>query len=136
MSDVVGTCTDCIISVPNAKPLSLKYSMEVVQGTNLVLQNRGTAHGYYPSNLQSVQRMELAAGATYSPGTAIDSLLIATDIAVQVTIVRGTISTVFVVNTMLFLDDTSITNFMVSNPGATTPTPGPTANLFICYTSQ
>jgi hypothetical protein len=130
MSEVVGTCADCIISVPNAKPLSLKYSMEVVQGTNLVLQNRGTAHGYYPSNLQSVQRMELAAAATYSPGVAPDSLLITTDSPVQVTVVRGTVSTVFNVNSMLFLDDTSITNFMVSNAGTTT------ANLFICYTSQ
>lgn len=130
MSTVVGTCTDCIVSVPNANPLSLKYTVEVQQGINRLIKNRGTVSGYYPANDQSVQYLVIAAAGSYSPNASTTSLVISTDIPLQVTITRQLASTTFNVNQLLILDDT-VTSFLITNPSVTT-----VANVFVAFTAN
>lgn len=133
MSTVVGDCQDCIISVPNNNPLSLKYSIDIQQGINLIIKHRGHVNGYYPSNQQSIQRVPIAPGGNLTIGGAEPptSVLISTDQLVQVTVIRGTLSTVFNVNQLFVCDDAAMTNVIVANPSDATTN----ANVLIAYTA-
>jgi hypothetical protein len=125
---VVGTCTDCIISVPNNSTLSLKYKVSVQEGINHVIKNKGEVNGYYPCSTTNVQGLTLAPGATYAPTQSATSILLSVDAPVQLTIFRDLVAFTVTVNQLFIMDD-SITRFSITNTSSTV-----TANLFLGYT--
>lgn len=124
---VVGTCTDCIISVPNNSPLSLKYKVTVQEGINHVIKHKGDVIGYYPCSSTNVQGLSLAPGATYAPTQSATSLLVATDAPVQLTIFRDLVAFTVTVNQLYIMDD-AVTRFSITNTSSTV-----TANVFLSY---
>jgi len=125
---VAGTCTDCIINVPNDGPLSLKFKVDIQEGINHLIKHRGQVNGYYPSSELSIQSLQIAPTGSYSPLQSPTSLLVGTDTPVQVTLFRGTISFVLSVNQLLIIDD-SFTSMSITNPSATD-----VANVLLAFT--
>jgi len=115
MSDVVGTCGDCIISVPNASPNSLKFSVSVDEGVNKIIKHRANVSGYYPTATGlSVQSITLEPSGTYSPGLPVSALLISCNAPIQATLVSNGVSITLPVNQLLSMDSgfdsVSVTN--------------------------
>lgn len=117
MSTVVGTCTDCIVSLPAQPPTSMKFSVSVTEGFNSILKRVGTVNGIYPSASMALDGPTLAPGASYAIG-ATKSLCIGTSAPLQVTVTVGSITMTFNVNSLLILDD-AYTSVRITNPSTT-----------------
>jgi hypothetical protein len=129
MSSVVGSCGDCIISVPNASPLSLKFKVDIQEGLNHIIKHRGLANGYYPTLTGlSVQQIQIAASGSYSPAQTCSSLLISTDTPVTLTLNNESVAITITVS-QLFIIDQAFTSFTLVNTSATSP-----ANLIVAFT--
>jgi hypothetical protein len=118
-SEVVGSCSDCIISVPNASPLSLKFKVDIQEGINHLIKHRGLVNGYYPTTTGlSVQQLTIAESGSYSPGQTCSALILSTNSPIQLTLVNGGISMTVTVN-QLFIIDSPFTSFSLTNPSTT-----------------
>ena len=124
---VVGTCTDCIISLPPQPLTSLRFRVDVNTGYNKILKHVTTANGYYPSDDLGVQALTLAASSSYAHTTGVTALFVSTDQPLQVTVTIGNAAMTFNVNSLLILDDT-YTSFTVANTSTTN-----VANLSLAY---
>lgn len=124
---VVGTCTDCIVSLPPQPLTSLRFRVDVTTGYNKVLKHVTTANGYYPSDDLGTQTLTLAASSSYSHPTGISALFVSTDQPLQVTVTIGNVALTFNVNSLLILDDT-YTSFTVANTSTTN-----VANVGLAY---
>lgn len=114
MSAIAYPCG--IISVPAHSRTSMRYEVQVEQGINLVTKKVGQQAAYVPSSGIGIEQVELAAGKSFiSP--AVTSVCVMTDTPVQVTVVSGTVTMTFVVNSVLVLDD-NYSSVTVSNPNA------------------
>jgi len=128
-SEVIGTCGDCIISVPNASTLSLKFKVDIQEGVNHLIRHRGLVNGYYPTTNESVQNLTIATSGSYSPGQSCTALLVSTDSPVQLTLNNGSIAMTITVN-QLFIIDQSFTSFVLTNTSTTE-----VANVILAFTS-
>lgn len=130
MSTVVGTCTDCIVSLPPIPPRSLSLVVKASVGNNLIRRQVGDFQGFYPANNVSEQVVQLAPASAFGPvTTGCKSLMVATDKPVTVSVTKGGVTSVLTVNSVLVLDDAYDT-FTVSNSGMTA-----NANVSIFYTN-
>src|SRR6266702_7412661 len=100
MSTVVGTCTDCIVSLPVQPSTSMVFEVSISEGIKSVIKRLGVARGYYPADNLSSLALSLAPGGAYTVGP-FTSLLVTTDTPVQVTVVIAGQAMTFNVNSLL-----------------------------------
>jgi hypothetical protein len=120
MSTVVGTCTDCIVSLPVQPKTSLVFAVAVSEGMNGVIKQLGTFRGYYPSDNLSSQSLELTPGSTFTTGK-VTAVCIKTNQPLQVTTMTGGVGMTFNVNSLMILDD-SYDSLEITNPSGATVT--------------
>ncbi|WP_391857908.1 hypothetical protein, partial [Vibrio cidicii] len=128
---VVGTCQDCIVSVPPAPPASLRFRLNVVEGQNLVLKQVGTLSSIYPaSGVGAIgQRLTPTTSMTLGP---VQGLAIATTAPLTVEVTTPTaVNITFNVNTMLVLDD-KYTAVVITN-SAPVAANSPNADVSVYY---
>lgn len=118
MSTVVGTCEDCIVSLPVQPSTSMVFEVQVSEGIRSVIKRLGFARGYYPADNVGSSGLALAPGGSYSTGP-VTSLLVSTDQPIQVTVSVAGQAMTFNVKSLLILDD-AYDSVTVTNPGAAT----------------
>jgi hypothetical protein len=122
MSTVVGTCTDCIVSLPAQPITSLKFKIVAQQGNGGIIRTLGTYNAYYPAaNISSEQLIVLAESGTFSPvlPTALKALSVyVSGGPVTVALTKGEIVSTLTVNTILIVDD-AYTAVTITNPSTT-----------------
>lgn len=134
MATVVGTCTDCIVTLPTQPNTSLRYSVVVTEGNNAILKNRGAIEAVYASNTLGTEFLSLTPQQQYSWSQPFNSLCIGTDQTIQVSLKTAVSTVVFNVSKLLVIDQPFI-GLTILNPASNTTTPvGPTANVSIYFT--
>lgn len=127
---VVGTCTDCIISLPPQPKTSMKFSIEVSEGFNAVIKRVGTVIGYYPSDNVTTESVQLTPGSSYTWIQGFGAVCIGTSLPVQATTAFNTIVNTFNIQSV-FVSDQGFTSITITNPLNATQT----ANVAIFYTT-
>jgi hypothetical protein len=115
---VVGTCQDCIISVPITTKSSMRLSVQVTMGNNLLLRNVGTYNQIYPNDQVLDTFVEIAASGNYSIPLGTQVFFLSVSAPVTVTAVINSMLYTFPVQSLLILD-TPYSSLMVTN-GSTT----------------
>lgn len=133
MTTVVGTCTDCIVTLPVQPTTSLRYSVVVTEGNNLVLKNRGTIEAVYASNTLGSEHLTLTPQQQYSWSQSFTSLCISTDQPIQVSLKTAVSTVVFTVTKVLVIDQPFI-GVTILNPASNVAPVGPTANVAMYFT--
>lgn len=134
MSTVVGTCTDCIVTLPVQPNTSMRYSVVVTEGNNLILKNRGQIDAVYASNTLGAEHVTLGPQQQYTWSQPFSSLCIGTDQPVQVSLMTAVSTVVFTVTKLLIIDQQFI-GLSILNPASDTTVPvGPTANVALYFT--
>jgi hypothetical protein len=122
MSTVVGTCTDCIVSLPTQPLTSLKFKIVAQQGMGGIIRTLGTYNAYYPAaNISSEQLIVLAESGTFAPvlPSALKALSVyVTGGPVTVALTNGEVVSTLTVNTILIVDD-AYTAVAITNPSTT-----------------
>jgi len=118
---VVGTCTDCIISLPPQPKTSMKFAVEVSEGFNAVIKRVGTVIGYYPSNNIGTESIELTPGSSYTWSQGFSAVCIGTSLPLQMTTASGTVVNTFNIQSV-FVSDQGFTSVTLTNPSTATQT--------------
>lgn len=125
---VVGTCTDCIVSLPVQPTNSLVFTVGVKECNNLVLKHVAQFETNYPATDITEMGVNLAPGGSYTT-TAVTAVVVNTNAPLQVTVSLAGNAFTFNVNNILVLDD-SYDSVTLTNPAATG---GATATVFLAY---
>lgn len=122
----VGTCTDCIVSLPPQPKTSLVLALEMFECDNLIRKSVARFNGNYPANNLTEVGISIAPGGSFATNP-VTAVCVTTDQPLQVTIsTNGNLFTM-VVNQVLILDG-AYDSVTVHNPAAVG---GNTANVFI-----
>ena len=126
----IGTCTDCIITLPPQPKTSMKFSIEVSEGFNAVIKRVGTVIGYYPSNNLATESVQLTPGSSYTWNQGFGSVCIGTSLPLQMTTAFNTVVNTFNIQSV-FVSDQGFTSITLTNPSTATQT----AKIAIFYTT-
>lgn len=118
MSTVVGTCTDCIVSLPAQPATSLVFQVNVSEGIRGVIKQLGLARGHYPADNIGSTSFALAPGGSYTVGP-VTAVFVSTNQPIQVTVSIAGQAMTFNVNSLLILDD-AYDSVTIANPSAAT----------------
>ncbi len=127
MSEVLGSCTDCIISMPVVPKRTLDATLKVTLGQNQVIRNVGNFPiRFDASSGSSVDYFNIpASGTLVLPSTS--GLIIVTNGSLELTITKtvGVTTTMYdvLVNQMYIADD-SLTSVTITNPSTTAAVTG------------
>lgn len=128
---VVGTCTDCIVSLPEApSPNSLRLQVTVGNCYNLILKNFGTFVSNYPAAALTQEFIRLAPGGSYAGAIPFKVLFLYTTNPVQVTVTVAGVTFTYTVNNLLVLD-TGYDSMTVTNLSGQTQN----AEVSMCFAS-
>jgi hypothetical protein len=118
MSTVVGTCADCIVSLPPQPTHAVNLRIQTNVSDNLVIRETGAYQQSY-ANAQSTDLfVSIAASGNYAIPSGTQFLFLRVSSPVAVTAVVAGVSMTFNVNTFLVLD-TSYDAIQVTNPSTT-----------------
>jgi hypothetical protein len=118
MSTVVGDCQDCIVSLPVVSTTSMKLSVQVSMGYNLLLRRVGTYNQVYANDQTLDTFVEIAASGNYAIPNGTQVFFLSVSAPVTVTAVIETISYTFPVQSLLILD-TPYASIQVNNASTT-----------------
>jgi hypothetical protein len=125
MSDIVGSCTDCIISAPQSPVNTLNALLNVSLGRNQITRHLATVPVTFDATLGATMQDFALGGAksiVLTRGAA--GLILSTTAPLTVTTTKSiddgqsTITNTITVNSLLFLDDV-YTSVTVTNQNAT-----------------
>jgi hypothetical protein len=127
--ETVGTCTDCIVSLPSQPTTSMRFQTIITQGQNLVLTNVGTINATYPSNNVAEQQVTIPPGEFFAINQPVLAMCVQVNApAVVNLILPGGTAIALNVAQMIFIDE-ALQGFEISSPSGTSA-PTVTANVF------
>lgn len=128
MSTVIGTCTDCIVSLPVQPTNSLVFTVGIKECNNLVLKRIAQFDLNYPATDITETGVNLAPSGSYTI-SKVTALCVHTSAPVQVTVSLAGNALTFNVNNVLVLD-APYDSVTILNQAASG---GATANVFVAY---
>ena len=127
MSTVVGSCEDCIVSLPAQPNTAVNLRVQTSVSNGLVIRQTGAYQQSY-ANAQSIDLfVQIAESGNYAIPGGTEFLFIRVSAPVQVTAQVAGVSMTFNVQAMLILD-TAYTAVQISNPSTTQ-----TVNMNLTY---
>jgi hypothetical protein len=132
---LVGDCTDCIVSLPVQSTTSMRFSMTITEGQNLVLKNVGTINATYASDNVAEESVTIPPGEFFSINQPLVALCIrVSSVALVNMIVSGGTAIAMNVSKMIFIDE-ELEGFEISAP-AGTDAPDVRVDLFYALKTQ
>lgn len=128
MTDVLGSCTDCIISMPVVPKLTLDATLKVSLGQNQVIRNVGNFPVRFDATAgSSVEYFNVPASGSITLPSQTSGLIIATTGQLNLTITKtvGMTTTMYeVVVNQLYVADDTLTTVTIANPSTTVAVTG------------
>jgi hypothetical protein len=118
MSTVVGTCTDCIVSLPAQPTHAVNLRVQTSTSDNLIIRETGAYQQSY-ANAQSTDLfVAIAPSGNYAIPSGTQFLFLYASAPVQVLAIDSGVTQTLNVNTFLILDS-AYSSIQISNPSTT-----------------